>query len=634
MSILNGSVLTLYGTVGAGVFEDADSFTAKDVRDALTDHGPGDLIVNLNSGGGVALEGLAIFNILKAHPGRVTINVDAIAASAASLIAMAGNDIVMRDGALIMIHDPRAITAGTADEHRKSASRLETLSEQFRGVYAARTGNTEKEITDLMAAETWMDADSAILSGFATRKANTVASRMIAFDYSLYLNPPATLLEKGTVFMSTIDIESKKEKPWARRFYASAGNAGLSIAELNDIVDTADTAEIAKDALIAKIGDTNNAGLPSRVGGRQPSVGSETMDNPDFLGKAIEGALYARMSGTTPDGASRELMGRSLLDLGAATLELRGEKVSWSNRDGIAARIMMSGSHSTSDFPNLLLSSGNRVLMDAYTVAACPLKGLAKRRDAPDFRPLTSIRLSEAPNLDLKVEGAEMGYGSRSESAGSFGLSTYGKIFSLTREAIVNDDLEGFSKASQAGGRAAARKEADCLVALFNANTGSGLNLADGAPIYGTARGNKAATGSALSISSLGAGRQALRQMTDIDGKTPIGVTPKHLVVGPALETTAEQILHELSAVEVSSVNPFAGKLTLHVEPRFAGNAWRLFADPSEISTIVIAYLNGIQGPVLQTKEGWTTLGIEFRTYLDFGCGIEDFRGTYLNPGA
>ena len=122
--------------------------------------------------------------------------------------------------------------------------------------------------------------------------------------------------------------------------------------------------------------------------------------------------------------------------------------------------------------------------------------------------------------------------------------------------------------------------------------------------------------------------------MTDIDGKTPIGVTPKHLVVGPALETTAEQILHELSAVEVSSVNPFAGKLTLHVEPRFAGNAWRLFADPSEISTIVIAYLNGIQGPVLQTKEGWTTLGIEFRTYLDFGCGIEDFRGTYLNPGA
>jgi hypothetical protein len=122
--------------------------------------------------------------------------------------------------------------------------------------------------------------------------------------------------------------------------------------------------------------------------------------------------------------------------------------------------------------------------------------------------------------------------------------------------------------------------------------------------------------------------------MKDIDGKTPINVTPRHLVVGPALETTAEQFLHTISAVDSTKVNPFAGALALHVDPRLTGNAWRLFADPAEVATIMIAYLNGAEGPNVETRLGWDVLGLEVRAVLDFGCGVNDFRGTYLNPGA
>jgi hypothetical protein len=137
-----------------------------------------------------------------------------------------------------------------------------------------------------------------------------------------------------------------------------------------------------------------------------------------------------------------------------------------------------------------------------------------------------------------------------------------------------------------------------------------------------------------INVTTLGAGRQALRNMLDIDGKTPISATPRHLVVGSALETTAEQFLHTISAVESTNVNPFAGALKLHVDPRLTGSAWRLFADPSEVPVLMVAYLNGADGPNVETRLGWDVLGLEIRAVLDFGCGVNDFRGTYLNPGA
>lgn len=361
----------------------------------------------------------------------------------------------------------------------------------------------------------------------------------------------------------------------------------------------------------------------------------ESFDNPDFLARSIEGALFARMTGTRPEGAASDLMGRTLLDMGAMLMEQRGERPNWRNRERLASQILTrAGDHSTSDFTNLLTSTANRVLQNAYSVAQSPLMQIAKRRDAVDFRSLYTIKLSEAPRLAEVKEGGEVTHGSRAESVESFKLKTYAKIFSLTRQAIINDDLGAFADSNAAFGRAAAQTEADLLASLLTANSGNGVNLADGSALYSTGRGNKAASGAAIDVTNLGAARQALRGMKDIDGKTPINVTPRHLVVGPALETTAEQFLATLAATDATKVNPFAGTLSLHVDPRLTGNAWRLFADPAEVATIMIAYLNGADGPNVSTREGWDVLGLEIRAVLDFGCGANDFRGTYLNPGS
>ncbi|MBN9250157.1 MAG: peptidase, partial [Mesorhizobium sp.] len=123
------------------------------------------------------------------------------------------------------------------------------------------------------------------------------------------------------------------------------------------------------------------------------------------------------------------------------------------------------------------------------------------------------------------------------------------------------------------------------------------------------------------------------RDQKGLDGETPISVSPRYLVVGSGSETEAEQVLAALAAAQVDDVNPFSGKLTLLVEPRLEEYAWRVFADPAQAEVLSIAYLNGNQAPMLETREGWNVLGTEFRAVLDFGCGITGWRGAYFNEG-
>ncbi|WP_051661350.1 Mu-like prophage major head subunit gpT family protein [Bosea sp. 117] len=122
--------------------------------------------------------------------------------------------------------------------------------------------------------------------------------------------------------------------------------------------------------------------------------------------------------------------------------------------------------------------------------------------------------------------------------------------------------------------------------------------------------------------------------MKGLDGKTVITVTPRYLVVGPELETTAEQVLATITATTVDGVNPFAGKLTLLVEPRITDDAWYVFADPASAPVLEYSYLSSAPGPQMASREGWDVLSTEYRVVLDFGAGAVDWRGAVRNPGA
>ena len=108
-----------------------------------------------------------------------------------------------------------------------------------------------------------------------------------------------------------------------------------------------------------------------------------------------------------------------------------------------------------------------------------------------------------------------------------------------------------------------------------------------------------------------------------------IDVVPKFLIVPPQLETTAEKLLAEITATETNNSNPFAGKLSLIVEPRLqeAPNAWYLVADPQQAEGLEYSHLAGHEGPSVETKEGWKVDGVEIKVRLDFGAGWVGYRG-------
>lgn len=190
--------LVLYGTVGGDFWSDS-GFTDVEVIDALSEL-DGDLTVRVNSGGGDAFQGIAIHNALKAHDGKITVNVDGIAASAASVIAMAGEEIVMRDGALMMIHNGSGITMGTAKDHQKTIEALERLDSQMSQIYAKRTGMKAETVKAMMDDETWMTGAEAEKKGFATKQDDDKAIEAAMFDYRLYSHAPEGLRLMANAF--------------------------------------------------------------------------------------------------------------------------------------------------------------------------------------------------------------------------------------------------------------------------------------------------------------------------------------------------------------------------------------------------------------------------------------------------
>lgn len=359
-------------------------------------------------------------------------------------------------------------------------------------------------------------------------------------------------------------------------------------------------------------------------------VVSPSAEDPAIMRRSREEAVYARVSGTAPTEGARPFVGDTLRDHARALLESSGV----STRAMDADQLFRAAMHTTSDFPQLLQGVGNRTLMPAYQAAQSPLKLLARQATLADFRPGTRLKLSDVGLLEKVSEAGEIKSTTRGEAAESYALDTYATQFAISRKALINDDLGAFRDWGATAGRMAAETEANLLVSLLRQSNGTGPVMGeDNKRLFHADHGNLAAAGSALAITSLSDARLALRNLKALDRKTPINATPKYLVVGPELETAAEQVLAQIHAATVGDVNPFGGKLTLLVEPRITDDSWYVFADPAVLPVLEYAYLASAQGPQMASREGWDVLGMEFRVVLDFGAGAIDWRGAYRNPG-
>lgn len=167
-SIINKSdraEIWIYEEIGEDWFS-GGGVTAKGFQKELSAIKANQIDLHVNSPGGEVFDGLTIHNLIKQHPAKVTTYVDGLAASIASVIALAGDKIVMAENALMMIHNPYGMTRGDAAEMRRMADTLDKVSGSIVLAYANKTGKTDEEIKSMMDAETWMTADEAMNYGF------------------------------------------------------------------------------------------------------------------------------------------------------------------------------------------------------------------------------------------------------------------------------------------------------------------------------------------------------------------------------------------------------------------------------------------------------------------------------------
>ena len=401
-----------------------------------------------------------------------------------------------------------------------------------------------------------------------------------------------------------------------------AETAGLTRAWADAQIDAQATAEEARAAAFDAMRTR------SRESATRTTRAQITIDHTDpaVVAQRAGEALFAR---SHPDhrlsDAARPFAYMTTLDLARDCLARAGVSTTGAAADTLITRAL----HTTSDFALILGDATGRELRRAYMAAPDGVRQVARQTTARDFRAKRALQFGEGPDLAKVLEGGEFTHGTIEESQETYSLETFGRIFAISRQALVNDDLGAFTQIPAKLGRAAWAFENAQLVAKLEANPA----MADGVAVFHADHGNLAGTGAAMSMTTLGNARLAMRRQTGLAGE-PIDVTPRFVVVPPELEPLAEQLLAEVAATKTADVNPFEN-LTLVTDARLTDPvAWYVAADPAVIDGLEYAYLEGAPGPQIETRQGFEVDGVQMKVRLDFGCGWVDHRSWFKNDGA
>ena len=587
------------------------------------------LLVQLNSDGGVVSQGIAIYNHLAQWPGGCKTEVVGWALSIASLIFMAGKERAVHQNSLLMVHAPWSSATGNANEFRDHAQVLDRVAETMKQGYMA-TGKGAGTVAGwLDGSDHWFTADEAKTAGLATRIIESPSTAAPANAQackhkipSLYAKIMTTDTIEAAAQAARVDLERRADirSSFSGKFAAREGVPELMAACQNDPTCTAAAAGLKLLAHLAK--DTTPV-----TGHINISSLSNGFDRMGEFKAAARDVLLAR-SGIKVDEmhpGARDMQRMSIASMAESILSMNGaRRLDMSPAGAISAAL------GTGDFLQLLSNVSNKSLQTGYLDAPANHAAFTAERDVADFKTQTLVSLSEAPGLEQVREFGEYHHGALSDGASTFQLATFGKILRISRQALVNDDLQALTSLPKAMGAAARRLEADKTFGILTSNP----TLSDGYALFSAQHANQ---GSALSLSlaGLASARSGMRLQKGIAGQAYLDPQPRFLIVPVALETEAEQLLSSLVDPSKSNATPnseFIRGLTLVADPRLDANsttAWYLSASPNQIEGILRAYLSGQPRPFLEENTEFTVDAVSYKVRLDFAAGVIDYRGLY-----
>jgi len=380
-------------------------------------------------------------------------------------------------------------------------------------------------------------------------------------------------------------------------------------------------------------GDVRAEGGPAPLG--HPARVEVTRDAGDALLRGISAGLEARVRPGALKGddaeLGREYRSYTLLELTRQYLESRGVNTRGMSKTELVSR----GFHSTSDFPLLFSNLAGKTLDAAYQEEPHTWRPIARQRNLPDFKQANDLIVAGALTPEPLLEGGEYKAGTLEEAQHTWKLATYAKKVTVTRQAIINDDLSALERVPEMLGRGFRRLESNIIWGLI---TGNAVTSVDSTALFDASHANMGgSSGLSIDVSGFNTARKAMRKQTDIAGNT-INLQPQFLMVPTDLEATALQFLFPTGFAPASrtgdngpAINAQVSGMQLIVEPRLDGAAtvWYLAASPGSVEGIVYGYLAGEEGPTVTTTEKRDPDGVELLARFDFGAAVKDYRGFY-----
>jgi len=644
------------------------------------------MTVHINSVGGFIGDGLTILNTLRQHKAKITTIVEGYGLSMGSVIAQAGDERLMADNALMMIHRAQGGAFGDASDMAKEAEILEKHEKALIKEYVRVMDASTEEIQAMLNEETWFTADEALAAGLVgeiiegielDESENKIPEHhWQAVADAAYKHAPSGFTQRMQVHLPQqkgqtmpkkiedkdpvkVSPEPKPAAPQAaeptldaqaiaRQAVAAENQRQTAIrgvfANAKSIIGDAEAATL-QESCLADI-DCDKAKAQdmalTAIGKKAPGpVGSHAIVVEDEKDKFKTGvALYlASRAGTLTQAEknknySNNFRGKSLATLAELSLKINGAATNGLSKMQLIGNAF---THSSGDFSSLLANVAEKSMLKGYDEAEETFQIWTAAGEASDFKPISRVDLNSFPSLGKVPEGAEYKYGTIGDRGETVQIATYGKMFGITRQAIINDDLSGFTRIPQRMGRAAIRTVGDLVYAILTGNP----NMSDGTALFHADHSNLL-TAAGISTPSVDKMRVAMGIQTDAsDNAHALNIRLAHLIVPLALEGTANVVRDsefEVGASTKNNTTPNSVRGTFGVvaDARLdtaSADAWYGSANAGSHDTIEVTYLDGQDTPYLEAAKGWEKDGVDFKVRIDAAASPLDFRTLAKNAG-